>query len=76
MIFLKAINWENSRQVIFNLKYIVSMCETDNRRKTTIEILFGKDTYYHHVDRNSIKFIEIKAPEDANGFLSREDVEI
>lgn len=76
MIFLKARDWESSRQVVYNLNYVIGMAETENRRKTKLEILYGKDSYYLMVDRNSIKFVEVKTPEDANGFLSEEDMRV
>ena len=76
MIFLKATTWEHNKKVVYNLQYLIGMTETENRRNIQIEILYGKDSYYLHIDRDSMKFIEVKTPEDANGFLSEKEMEI
>jgi hypothetical protein len=76
MIFLKCKRYDDSKQYMINLKYIVMLRETEERRKIQVSVNNNR-AWELLIQRDSIKFIEIEKSEDGfNCFLSEEDMEL
>lgn len=77
MIFLKGKDWDESwKTIIINLRYIVKIWDTENRRKVGVTYTYLRDYNSIYLDRNTMKFIEAKTPEDTDGFLQEEDMRV